>query len=285
VFKFLRLFFILQVVFLEAEAAEATYKTPLERSKWLFNGDVYSCVISHKITAFGDVRLIALPGRKPSINIYANEFLLTDKLLEASVISHYWEPSNALQISRFAGMGKQAETDINVDLFVRALEQGRAWQIKVFDGQGVLEYKLVSSPVSTQGLANEFNGCVAGLLPQPFEYVRNINLWFAPGTDYIASKPLQDIRAVAAYVKADKSIREILVDGHSDSGGDHLENLMLSKKRADRVVARLIEFGVSPKQIQIRHHGERYPQAKNASELGRQANRRVSIRLVKDESS
>jgi outer membrane protein OmpA-like peptidoglycan-associated protein len=50
-------------------------------------------------------------------------------------------------------------------------------------------------------------------------------------------------------------------------------------------MARLIEFGVSPRQIQIRHHGERYPQAKSASELGRQANRRVSIRLVKDELS
>lgn len=283
--KFLWLFFILQVVFLEASASEVAYKTPLERSTWIFNGDVYSCVISHKITAFGDVRLIALPGKKPSFNIYANEFLLTDKLLEASVRPHYWEPSNALQISRFTGVDKQATTDINVDLFVQALARGHAWLIKVINGQGVLEYKLISSPISTQGLAKKFNDCVAGLLPQPFEYVRNINLWFAPGTDDIAPKQLEDIRAVAAYVRADKAVSEILVDGHSDSFGDHLENLMLSKKRADKVVARLIEFGVSPKQIQIRHHGERYPQAKSTSALGRQANRRVSIRLVKDESS
>jgi outer membrane protein OmpA-like peptidoglycan-associated protein len=94
----------------------------------------------------------------------------------------------------------------------------------------VLEYKLVSSPISTQGLAKKFNDCVAGLLPQSCGYVRHISLWFEPGTDCIAPKTLQDIRAVGAYVRADKGVREMLVDGHSDSGGDHFENLMLSKK-------------------------------------------------------
>jgi outer membrane protein OmpA-like peptidoglycan-associated protein len=75
--------------------------------------------------------------------------------------------------------------------------------------------------------------------------------------------------------------RKILVEGHTDSIG----NQSLSERRAVAVKEQLILAGVDAARIEARGHGKEYPIVSNASEAGRQQNRRVEITILNDDAS
>jgi len=70
------------------------------------------------------------------------------------------------------------------------------------------------------------------------------------------------------------------VAGHTDSTGSDAYNQSLSERRANSVSAYLSAQGVIPQRLITLGMGEKRPIADNASEAGRQANRRVEITMV-----
>ncbi|MNW00775.1 putative lipoprotein YiaD precursor [compost metagenome] len=71
--------------------------------------------------------------------------------------------------------------------------------------------------------------------------------------------------------------RVVRIEGYSDSRGDKLENLELSRARAQTVADVLIDLGIDSKRIEAQGLGESFPVAENASARGRAQNRRVEI--------
>ncbi|KPA54534.1 membrane protein [Photobacterium leiognathi subsp. mandapamensis] len=69
------------------------------------------------------------------------------------------------------------------------------------------------------------------------------------------------------------------VVGHTDSTGSALYNQNLSEHRAQAVVNKLIELGVTPTQLEWRGEGESQPVADNKTAEGRAKNRRVEITI------
>ncbi len=76
--------------------------------------------------------------------------------------------------------------------------------------------------------------------------------------------------------------RNVLIEGHTDSIGSETYNLGLSERRADEVQEELIKQGISANRIRTRGLGETHPVAGNATEAGRQQNRRVEV-IISDE--
>lgn len=72
----------------------------------------------------------------------------------------------------------------------------------------------------------------------------------------------------------------IEVAGHTDSTGSAAYNQRLSERRADTVGRYLQNRGVDSRRIATAGFGEDYPIASNATEAGRQANRRVELTLI-----
>ncbi len=68
--------------------------------------------------------------------------------------------------------------------------------------------------------------------------------------------------------------------GHTDSTGEDAYNQQLSEARADAVAQYLISRGVSPARVAAYGVGESQPVASNATEAGRQANRRVELLIT-----
>jgi len=72
----------------------------------------------------------------------------------------------------------------------------------------------------------------------------------------------------------------IRVEGHTDSRGSDEYNMELSKKRAGNVKTLLALRGVAENRIEVVGYGKTMPVATNDTELGRQKNRRVEIKIA-----
>ena len=91
------------------------------------------------------------------------------------------------------------------------------------------------------------------------------------------------------FVKVLDSVSEVLreyestmieVAGHTDSRGSDRYNKMLSDARAHAVADQLLRFGVQRVRIDTVGYGEMSPIASNATNNGRQQNRRVELTLL-----
>ena len=71
--------------------------------------------------------------------------------------------------------------------------------------------------------------------------------------------------------------RRVRIEGYSDNRGDAMENLILSRARAQTVSRFLSELGIDEGRIEVIGYGEQHPVAENASSRGRAQNRRVEI--------
>ena len=75
--------------------------------------------------------------------------------------------------------------------------------------------------------------------------------------------------------------RRFVVSAHTDNRGREVENLILSRDRAERVARYLAASGIDEERIEVRAHGERRPIASNDTEEGRGRNRRVELDVVR----
>jgi type IX secretion system PorP/SprF family membrane protein len=83
-----------------------------------------------------------------------------------------------------------------------------------------------------------------------------------------------------ADLMASKQDWKLKLTGHADSVGSSEYNISLSKRRAESVMFYLMNKGVNRKQLIVEYYGENIPFANNASEGGRQLNRRVEMEFV-----
>lgn len=86
-----------------------------------------------------------------------------------------------------------------------------------------------------------------------------------------------------AKVLTDYPQTRVRVEGHTDSTGSPQYNQMLSERRAMAVRDALVQRGVDPRRIEVIGFGASQPVATNATEAGRQMNRRVTIVIIPQE--
>ncbi len=106
-------------------------------------------------------------------------------------------------------------------------------------------------------------------------------VYFAYDSDRILPKSYDLLDNVASVVNDHTEIPMIFVEGHTDSDGNDNYNLQLSDRRAKSVMRYLIERGkVDPTRLKAKGFGEANPIDSNATEQGKQNNRRVEFRIV-----
>ncbi len=84
---------------------------------------------------------------------------------------------------------------------------------------------------------------------------------------------------VAETLRGNPDVR-VEVAGHTDNTGARAYNMQLSQRRADAVVAYLVERGVAAAQLEARGYGPDSPVADNATREGRAQNRRVELKRL-----
>src|SRR5262245_4193022 len=105
------------------------------------------------------------------------------------------------------------------------------------------------------------------------------NLTFATDRAEIRSDFYDVLNSVVLVLNEyEKTLIEIT--GHTDSTGSDAHNQQLSQARANSVAAYFRSQQVIPERLITEGFGEKFPIASNDTAEGRQANRRVELRLV-----
>jgi OmpA-OmpF porin, OOP family len=104
-------------------------------------------------------------------------------------------------------------------------------------------------------------------------------LLFDSGQATLQPASYDQLNNLAAILKAYPTAK-INLAGHADSTGDPTANQQLSEARANTVMAELTQRGIDPARLTSEGLGEQNAVASNATQEGRQQNRRVSFRVA-----
>jgi outer membrane protein OmpA-like peptidoglycan-associated protein len=104
-------------------------------------------------------------------------------------------------------------------------------------------------------------------------------VFFDTGKAEIKAEGLTVLDRVATLVK-ERSVANVVIEGHTDSTGSPQINQRLSEQRADSVRGGLVARGVSANRFQTKGLASSQPVADNATDAGRAQNRRVEIVLL-----
>ena len=84
-------------------------------------------------------------------------------------------------------------------------------------------------------------------------------------------------------INVSPELQKIEVQAHTDYKGSGEANLKLSEQRALSVKNYLVSQGVSEKRLIAKGYGESQPIADNKTEEGRAKNRRVELKVIKND--
>lgn len=165
-------------------------------------------------------------------------------------------PSQAVSIIASAASGAS---------FIQIIQAGT-------DVQKTVVQAVVPAPVTSAALAEA--GSVPQVLAQNGHAVLS-ELDFESGTSQLGQGPFAVLAELARTMQAAPDLRIVLV-GHTDNTGSLEGNIALSVSRAQAVRQRLIkQYAIAPARLEARGMGYLAPFTTNATEAGREANRRV----------
>ncbi len=271
-------------------APSLTYATRIDAVAWSFEGSKFACQISHNINDFGTAvfeRQAGIPTRfflqsqnprmqsgKAALNSQPPAWLADERTQTIALIDvrHGEVP---VTIQRKTSERMLAELEKGMDLHVVR----KPWY---GDKQSLT---VVIPSVGFGKTYSDYLSCLGSLLPVNFSQVEKKSLYYNNTDEDLTQKVERYLKKVITYIKEDPAVKVVYIDGHTDSAGIRSDNLLKSKERTQRVVDYLIKNGVPENLIMARWHGERYQVATNQTNAGKAKNRRVTIRLSKEQPS
>jgi cytochrome c oxidase subunit 2 len=130
--------------------------------------------------------------------------------------------------------------------------------------------------------AEEFNTKVEAALAAETESEKIVRLdyvKFKTGSPELTEDSKYELDNVISVLKEKPELR-IEVSGHTDNTGDASENLQLSIDRANVVRDYLLNEGIDGSRMLAKGYGQTSPVADNATEEGRQENRRTEFKII-----
>ncbi len=110
--------------------------------------------------------------------------------------------------------------------------------------------------------------------------IRLNNIFFETGKSELREESFPELKRAAVFMNTNPTY-EIEVSGHTDNVGKSEDNQKLSELRAQSVFDYLISLGVQQKRLSKKGYGPSKPVTSNATESGKQKNRRVEFIIKK----
>ncbi|MDF2152622.1 OmpA family protein [Vibrio sp. CAU 1672] len=267
-------------------SAQENINIPMDLSSWSYKGDKFKCNLMHSEVPQGKFYFLAEPAGqitfiaeiKQSNNMWDEVVLLSrnapwEKAEDSHSIASVHMPSPT---SRFA-------IQRDVASLLSDIKQGRWVTLALSGSKDSADWAFTIPTIGIQTAMQSFESCRERLPAMTFAQARDIVMPFAFGQRTLSEANNRTLKALYSYLAADSKVSKVLIDGHSDSVGSSVANLSVSRQRAELVAKQLIKLGTTASKIEVRAHGSRYPVASNATSAGQQKNRRVTVRLVRDD--
>jgi outer membrane protein OmpA-like peptidoglycan-associated protein len=113
------------------------------------------------------------------------------------------------------------------------------------------------------------------------QVVRLNNVFFDFDKTELRPESFPELDRVVTFMNENPNV-EIQIEGHTDAKGTDDYNLNLSGGRITSVEAYMESKGIAPNRIVTKSYGESVPIADNETEEGRQQNRRVEFKILKN---
>ena len=104
-------------------------------------------------------------------------------------------------------------------------------------------------------------------------------LLFETGSAKLKPESTEQLRNVAEIMKSYPAVK-VKIGGYTDNTGDPDANLKLSQDRATNVMNEFIVLGIPAERLSAEGYGQQYPVADNATDAGRQQNRRIALHVT-----
>ncbi|MFH4528797.1 MotY family protein [Vibrio diabolicus] len=277
-------------IFVSLLVSKVTYSgevvtIPMDLSKWTYKGNNFECNLLHSSTPYGKFYFRSEPNNKTYF--ISDIHYENNKWKTIALISQSAPWSGELYRKEFATLDftKPSQRFVfskGADGLMDSIATGNWVTLSLKGSNASSLSEIVIPTIQIQNALKSFNACRARLPKLSFSEARNLVLSFDFGQKALSRKQQETLAALNSYVSVDDRVTKILIDGHTDNVGSSLANLSVSRTRAEQVAEALVELGINKSMIETRAHGSRYPIASNNSTKGQAKNRRVTLRLVRD---
>ena len=170
----------------------------------------------------------------------------------------------------------KGKTDENGKVVIR-VPKGNQYQVVYRAVDGPVEFQAFEIPDRRGRLTFTFN-------PQ-YERVKDRiytlqDVYFNTDKATLRESSYDALNDLLSAMQTNKAMR-VEIAGHTDDRASAEYNKDLSQRRAESVKAYLVENGIAKDRIRAKGYGESEPVASNETEEGRQQNRRVEVRVLK----
>lgn len=258
--------------------------SPMGDEKWRMSGNPIRCGLSLIIPNYG-IGYFEQYATKPP-HFILRKWEQVQRALPAQVVARppVWKP--------FGQSFFVARTYIKPGEYGIYLTREPALKLLTYLSQGFqanFNYRseqgfgttVALSPVRFQKVYSRYQRCLGNLLPFNYDQVKESVFHFDVDSKMLTDSDKEQLRRIAQYVAADMQIEVIRVVGYADESGRKGYNNAVSQFRAEAVKHYLLSLGVPKKKLSVTWVGALKPIARNDTDDGRAANRRVVINLIK----
>ncbi|TXZ75267.1 OmpA family protein [Vibrio mimicus] len=210
-----------------------------------------------------------------------------EKASDIKSVSSVWLPNS----------GAEFIFERNISHVLTSINQGKWMMLSLRGSNSSADQTITIPTVNIQEALQSFLSCRDRLLlrnqstvqreqlpKMPFLDTRDreVVIYFAFGQRTLSNEQKMRLRALYRYIVEDSRVNKVLVDGYTDNVGPSVANLTISRQRAKLIAKELNRLGLAEEKVEVRAHGLRYPVASNDTAAGQAKNRRVTLRLVRD---
>jgi outer membrane protein OmpA-like peptidoglycan-associated protein len=260
------------------------FASPMGEEKWRMSGNPLRCGLSLVVPNYGigyfeqyatkpphfilrkwDEVQRSLPAlvmaRPPVWKPFGQSFIVARSYIKPGAYGIFLDREPALKLITYLSQGYQAN-------FNYISEQGFSTTVAL-------------SPAHFQKVYALYERCLGGLLSFNYEDVKQSVFHFGIDSRSLTDADKDQLRRVAQYVAADVEIATIRIVGYADESGRKGYNNAISQYRAEAVQKYLLGLDVPKTKLSVTWVGATKPIARNDTDEGRAANRRVVIDLLK----
>lgn len=275
--------FITTVVF---AAPSIQYASPMGEENWRMTGNPLRCGLSLTIPNYGIGYFEQYATQSP--HFILRKWDQVQRVLPAQIVASppVWKPllTRSYLVTRTYikpgeyGLFLNRQPALKLLTF---LSQGYQASFNYLSEEG-FRTTVTLSPIRFQKVYSQYQRCLSGLLPFNYEDVKESVFHFGVDSKLLSDADKVQLRRIAQYVDADVQIDAIKIIGHADDSGRKGYNNAISQYRAESVKNYLIRLGVPQRKLSITWVGALQPIARNDTDEGRAANRRVVVTLIKN---